>query len=71
MTSGLPFALDVSPDLKRFLDLLEKVADVVELLYQLGAAKDARELETQVTEFLQAVETPEPSSRIPFPVVRA
>lgn len=71
MTSGLPFALGVSPDLKRFLDLLEKVADVVELLYQLGAAKDARELETQVTEFLQAVETPQPSSNIPFPVVRA
>lgn len=71
MTSGLPFALGVSPDLKRFLDLLEKVADVVELLYQLGAAKDARELETQVTEFLKAVETPQPSSKIPFPAVRA
>lgn len=71
MNSGLPFALDVSPDLKRFLDLLEKVADVVELLYQLGAAKDARELETQVTEFLQAVDAPEPSSKSPFPVVRA
>ena len=71
MTSGLPFALGVSPDLKRFLDLLEKVADVVELLYQLGATKDARELETQVTEFLQAVENPESSSSIPFPVVRA
>ncbi len=71
MTSGLPFALGVSPDLKRFLDLLEKVADVVELLYQLGAAKDARELETLVVQFLEHVDAPDPPSRFPFPAARA
>ncbi|MCL4808385.1 MAG: hypothetical protein KJ062_11440 [Thermoanaerobaculia bacterium] len=71
MTSGLPFAFGVSPDLKRFLDLLEKVADVVELLYQLGAAKDARELETLVVQFLEHVDAPDPPSRFPFPAARA
>ncbi len=71
MKTGLPFPLEVSPGLKRFLDLLEKVADVVELLYQLGEAKDARELETLVVQFLEHVEAPEPPSRRPFPTVRA
>lgn len=67
MTTGLPTALTVTPELKRFLDLLEKVADAVELLYQLGAAKDARELETRVMEFLEHLDAPKPSSEIPFP----
>ena len=71
MKTGLPFALEVSPELKRFLDLLEKVADVVALLYQLGEAKDARELETLVVQFLEHDEAPEPPSRHPFPAVRA
>ncbi len=69
--SASPVALGVSPDLKRFLDLLEEVADVVELLYQLGATKDARELETLVVRFLECVEAPEPPSRFPFPAARA